>query len=184
MRVNPARSRGRVSPTRVLCVRAFRTTSFRATSICTFQVPISRSGHPSSLIYRAWQNPTVSPSPVLTFPHLSSETLGLKVLLPSLQVLSMTSTKKLHIFKIPFLLCPNLVVDVHLYLRLWPQHYLYATRCPTTSEISRRQFFNLLMPYYYHFPSRGTSFQLSFSSRRPFFTALSNQSCPETSRAA
>src|SRR5712691_12916502 len=101
-----------------------------------------------------------------------------------LQFLSMILTKKLHIFKIPSLLYRNLVIDVHLYLRRWPKHYLYATHCPTTNEISKRQSSNLFMLYCYHFPSRETSFRLSFSSRRPFISTRWNQSCPEMSRAA
>jgi len=34
----------------------------------------------------------------------------------------MILTNKLHIFKIPSLLYRNLVIDVPIYLRLWPQH--------------------------------------------------------------
>jgi len=149
---------------------------------------ISWSGHASffdilSMPVSGRESPVQSlPSHSVT--HQSSETAGLKVLLPSLQVLSMTLTKKLRVFKIPSLLYRNLVINVHLYLSLWPKHYLCATLCPTTNEISKRQSSNLFMLYCYHFPSRGTPFQLSFPSRRPFFIARVNQSCPETSRAA
>jgi len=147
-------------------------------------VPGSHQSVLSHLVFDIWSM-AESDRESRSSPYLSTPvmTLGLKVLLPSLQDLSITLTKKSHIFKIPSLLCRNLVIDVHLYLGLWPQNYLYATRCPTTSEISRRQSSNPLMPYCYHLPSRGTSFQLSFSSQRSFFIAHSNQSCPETSRA-
>ena len=96
----------------------------------------------------------------------------------------MMLTKTLHVSKIPSLLYRNLIIVMHLYLRCWPQHDLYATLCPTTNKISKLQSSNLFMLYCYHFPSRGTSFQLSFPSRRPFFIARLNQSCPKTSRAA
>ena len=159
------------------------------TSTCTvtFQVSISRSSHPISDILTMAVSDRESPIQSLPFhsvTHQPSETVRLRALLPSLQFPSMILTKKSHVFKIPSLLYRNLVIDVYLYLRLWPQRYLCATPCPTTNEISKRQSSNLLMLYCYHFPSRETSFQLSSPSRRPSLTACRNQSCPETSRAA
>ena len=83
--------------------------------------------------------------------HQSSETAELKVLLPSLQFLSMILTNGLHIFKIPSPFYRNLVIDVHLNLRLWPKHYLCATLCPAMSEISTPQSFNIHTLYCYPF---------------------------------
>lgn len=161
--------------------------ALRLTSTYTFQVSICRSAHPISDILTMAVADRESPIRSLPFhsmTHQPSETARLRVLLPSLQFPSMVLTKKSHIFKIPSLLYRNLVIDVYLYLRHWPQRYLRATLCPMTNEISKRQSSNLPMRYCYHSPSRETLFQHYFPSRRPSLTACRNQSCPETSHAA
>jgi len=89
---------------------------------------------------------SVQSLPVHSVTHQSSKTAGLK-LLPSLQVLSMILIEISHIFKISSLLYRGLVIDVQLYLRLWPWYYLCAILCPMTSEISN--FFFLTRALFY-----------------------------------
>jgi hypothetical protein len=148
-----------------------RLRAFRPTSYCTFQLPSPHRLAYSHLIFdilkmtvsdRECQVQMSNP-PYLPTPRHTSylKTAGLNIVLPSLQFLSMILTNSSHMFKIPYLLYRNIVIDVHLYLGCWPKPYWRVTFCLTMGKISKRQSSILSMLYCYHFPSRETSFQLS-----------------------